>query len=246
MARSKKKQRAAIDLDSVEAVSLDAFGTILELLPPAPDLIRELAVRWGFEISEEEAWQALGAEIGYYRSHHLEGHDQASLIDLRLRCAGVLLENLPEEVQEKLTAAELLPAMLGSLQFRPYPDVEDALARIRRAGLPAVVVSNWDISLIEVLEQCGLAGYIDHVVSSATVGAAKPAPAAFRRAAELLDLPPERIVHIGDEPELDVAGARAAGMQAVLLRRYGDPDDAATAGDAATPVITTLTDFPVG
>lgn len=224
---------------AIQAISLDAFGTILELMPPAPALVRELRAHWGIEISEAEAGKALAAEIGYYRAHHLEGRDEASLADLRRRCAGVLLENLPETVRGQLDAAEILPAMMASLQFRPYPDVPAALERFRDQGWAAIVISNWDVSLPAVLDRCGLAPQIDHVISSAAVGAAKPDPAPFRHGAELLGVDPATVVHIGDEPKLDIAGARAAGMCPVLIRRSGDT----ATPDPEVPVITRLTDL---
>lgn len=231
-------------MNSIKAVSLDAFGTILELMPPAPALVEELRIGWGLEVSEAEAGQALAAEISYYRAHHLDGRDEESLADLRLRCAAVLRENLPAKVRGRLDAAGILPAMMRSLRFRPYPDVPEALERFRDDGLPVVVVSNWDVSLTEVLERCDLSPYVDHVVSSAAVGAAKPDPEPFERGLELLGLEPAAVVHVGDEPRLDVAGATAVGMRPVLIRRRGETATPGPEGrDLDTPVIASLAEF---
>jgi FMN phosphatase YigB (HAD superfamily) len=59
-------------------------------------------------------------------------------------------------------------------------------------------------------------------VSSAELGAAKPAPAAFRRALTLAGVPAAEAVHVGDRVEEDVEGARAAGIAPVLVVREGD------------------------
>lgn len=206
-------------MSDIKGVFLDAFGTILELEPPAPKLVRALRDGWGLSVSEEEAGRALRAEITYYRAHHLDGYDAESLAELRFRCAGVLHRELPERVRAAASPAELLPAMLGSLEFRPFPDVTAALRRFRKAGLLLAVVSNWDVSLHEVIERCRLDGLVHHVVSSAEAGSAKPDPAPFERALELTGIEPESVVHIGDEPELDVTGARAAGITPVLIQR---------------------------
>lgn len=226
------------DVKAVRGLTLDAFGTVLELESPAPILVGRLREEWGVEVSLSAVVRAFSAEISFYRSHHLDGFDRPSLADLRLRSAAVLLDHLPESVRERVDATALLPLMMGSLRFRPYPDVREALERFRMAGLGLAVVSNWDVSLGDVIDRCGLGSLVDHVVSSAEVGAAKPSPVPFQRALELLGLEPSVVVHIGDEPDLDLAGARAAGISPVLIRR--DPGRNPEPSPAATPVITTL------
>jgi len=202
-----------------KGVLLDAMGTLVELEPPAPFLVEEISGRWAVEISVAEAEAALAAEIGYYKAHQLDGRDEASLAELRRRCAGVLHGALPAAARERLDPGELVPAMLASLRFRAYSDVPAWLAVLRAAGLKLAVVSNWDVSLGEVLEGVGIAELLDCVVTSAEVGAAKPDPAPFERALECLGLGPEEVVHLGDSPELDLPGAAAAGIEAILISR---------------------------
>jgi putative hydrolase of the HAD superfamily len=194
------------------AVSLDALGTLVELEPPAPRLVAELAGR-GVEISREDAERAFGAEIAYYLDHHLEGRDPESLDALRDRCAAVL--------EHELALSGLREPMLASLRFRAFPDAAPALGELRARGLALVVVSNWDCSLADVLADAGLLELVDAVVSSAEAGAAKPDPAPFRRALELAGVAPGEALHVGDSAENDVAGARAVGIEGVLLARQG-------------------------
>jgi HAD superfamily hydrolase (TIGR01509 family) len=105
------------------------------------------------------------------------------------------------------------------------PDTHDALARLRAAGLRLGVVSNSDGRVEEALEAAGLRDYFDVVVDSTLAGVEKPDPAIFRPALEALGVPPEDALYVGDLYEVDVMGARAAGMPAVLL----------VAEDAAAP-----------
>lgn len=200
-------------------VLLDALGTLVELEPPAPFLVAEIAERWQVEVSVAAAEAALAAEIGYYKAHHLEGRDEGSLAELRRRCAGVLHAALPAAAQRRIDPDELVAALLASLRFRAYPDVPAWLAVLRAAGLKLAVVSNWDVSLGEVLARVGIAELLDCVVTSAAVGAAKPDPAPFEVALECLGLRPEEVVHLGDSPDLDLPGAAAAGIEAVLISR---------------------------
>jgi putative hydrolase of the HAD superfamily len=204
----------------VRAVLLDALGTLVELEPPWPLLRAQLADR-GVAVSDEEARAALAAEIAFYRAHHDEASDAASLARLRDRCAEVLDAALPQHARG---VADLRDALLASLRFRPYPEVGTVLGALRAQGARLIVVSNWDVSLHDVLAVTGLAALVDGAVSSAECGAAKPEAAIFERALVLAgDVAPAAALHAGDTLEADVAGARAAGLEAVLVVRDGAP-----------------------
>jgi putative hydrolase of the HAD superfamily len=198
----------------IRAVLLDALGTLLELRPPAPALRAELAAR-GIEVDGPTAERAFGREIAYYRAHLLDGRDRRSLADLRRRCALVLRDALgvPAPVED------VEAAMLASLRFAAYPDVPGALERLRAGGRRLVVASNWDVSLHDRLAEAGIAARVDGAVASAQVGAAKPDPRVFARALKLASVAPGEALHAGDSPHEDVEGARAAGIEAVLVAR---------------------------
>lgn len=202
------------------AVLLDALGTLLALDPPAPRLRTELAARCGLKLTAAQAEAAMRVEIAYYRAHHLEGRDAATLASLRARCAETLRGALGP-AGRSIPAAALLDALLASLRFIPYPDARLALERLRVRGTRLVVVSNWDVSLHDVLAAGPLGALLDGVVTSAEAGVAKPAVEPFARALALAGVAPEQALHVGDTPALDLAGARAAGIPALLLVRTG-------------------------
>jgi putative hydrolase of the HAD superfamily len=204
--------------EPIRAVLLDALGTLIELERPWPHLVDELAAR-GLVVGEDDARAAMLAEMAYYRAHHDEAVDWTALKDLRRRCAAVVQEQL----QTSLPLDDVLDALLAAIRFRAYPEVPDVLARLRASGARLAVVSNWDVSLHDVLERTGLRPLVDAVVISAELGVAKPDPAIFRAALDRLGAAPEGAVHVGDSLEHDVAGARAAGLEAVLVARNGAP-----------------------
>jgi putative hydrolase of the HAD superfamily len=219
MAADRTQPPAARDVP--RAILLDALGTLVDLVPPAPALAQELGAR-GVVVSEEQAREALLAEMAYYRAHLDQAPDPQGLARLRARCARVLGEALPEAAAA-LAEHELLDALMGSLRFRPYPEVPGVLRALRAHGARLVVVSNWDVSLHEVLHRTGLAALVDAAVSSAELGTAKPAPAIFAHALELAGgVPAADALHAGDSVEADVMGARGAGLQAVLVARHGE------------------------
>lgn len=102
-----------------------------------------------------------------------------------------------------------------------FPDVVPALALLRRRGVRTAIVSNWDSRLPEVLRLLELESYFDALIVSHLEGIEKPHPEIFRRAVAKLRADPQRTLHVGDVPELDLEGARAAGIEAVLVDRRG-------------------------
>lgn len=225
----------------VRAVLLDSLGTLVELDDPVPRLRAELAAR-GFELEDELVGRAFGAEVAYYVEHHVEGRDQSTLAELRNRCASVLRDEL--RVPE-LSLPDAREALLAALSFRAFGDAPAALGELRERGLRLVVVSNWDCSLREVLDSAGLLGLVDEAVPSAEAGAAKPDPRAFEAGLRAAGCEPEEAVHVGDSEENDVAGARGAGIRAVLLRRDGSggADSGSGGADSAVPAIASLAEL---
>lgn len=192
----------------LDAVTIDAYGTLVELDEPVARLSAALCER-GFELSDGVVGAALQAEIAYYSEHKLEGRDEASLRDLLERCAGVFLE----AAGVALEPAEFAGPFGDGLAFRVVEGVLEALARLRSLGLALAVVSNWDASLPQHLERAGVGHWFAEVVTSAAEGVAKPDPRIYELALERLGVEPARALHVGDHPELDGDASRAAGMR---------------------------------
>jgi putative hydrolase of the HAD superfamily len=122
------------------------------------------------------------------------------------------------------------------LWSRVLPGVPDALRDLRAAGLTLVVVSNSDGTVEQGMIATGLRPHLHHVVDSALVGIEKPDPRIFQHALDAVGARPERTLHVGDLYAVDVLGARAAGVHALLLDPYGDwgDVDCARAPDVAS------------
>ncbi len=206
----------------VQAVLLDAFGTLVTLDAPAPRLRALLAERLDVTVTEAQAAEALAAEVSFYRAHMYEGIDVERVAQLHARCAIVLRQALPRSPQLDAAAPGSVTAiLLDTLQFSAYHEVPDVLARLRDAGLRLVVASNWDASLDVVLDRVGLLDAVDGVVNSATVGAAKPDPRLLQSALLLAGVEPSAAVHVGDNFREDVGAAFGAGVRPVLVSRDG-------------------------
>lgn len=97
-----------------------------------------------------------------------------------------------------------------------------AIATLRQRGYRTAVVSNADGRVEALLQDRGLTEHMEFVIDSEVVGVKKPDRRIFDLAVERLDLPAERVLYVGDLYAVDVLGARAAGLDALLL----DPFDA--------------------
>ncbi len=194
-------------LTDLDCVTVDAYGTLLALENPVPALESGLR-RHGVERSSDEIAAALKAEIDYYSEHASEGRDSDSLARLRRDSCELFLDSLAAG----LDPGVFLPDFVASLRFRVEPGAIEGLRLLRGGGLALAVVSNWDCSLEQRLEEAGLRGFFDCIVSSALVGVSKPDPRLLRYALERLSVAPARALHIGDS-ESDREGALAAGMR---------------------------------
>ncbi|PIT57476.1 phosphoglycolate phosphatase [Snodgrassella alvi] len=98
-----------------------------------------------------------------------------------------------------------------SVHTRPYPEVETALALFRARGLPLAVITNKnEILAVELLCQLGLADAFSLVVGGDTLAEKKPSPMPLLHTAEVLGVPIENLLMVGDSAN-DILAAKAAG-----------------------------------
>ena len=111
------------------------------------------------------------------------------------------------------------------------PEAKSVLGELQ-GRYKLALISNFDHPphVHQLLDELALRPFFDAVVVSGDVGVKKPDPAIFAPALEQTGLATDEAIFVGDSPEDDVAGARAAGLQPVLIRRQQDAD-----GDRAEP-----------
>lgn len=133
--------------------------------------------------------------------------------DLVLDAAGVPQSAARDEALNALRAYHARHNLWESVPSVVVP----ALERLRRLGLRIGIVSNANGTLCALFDRLGLAGCVDCVIDSADVGVEKPDARIFERALERLGARRETTVHVGDMYHVDVVGARAAGLHAMLF-----------------------------
>lgn len=204
----------------LRAVLFDAGNTLIHMPWAAEELLTEACLELGFAVTREQALGALRESDRYHSERYLSrtGDDDEAFWrgyhGAALRHLGI--DDPTGERAGFLSYRFGLPHV-----WQPYSDARDACVRLKGLGLALGVVSNGSARVSKLLFQADLLGYLDAVISSQTAGVEKPDPAIFRAALEKLHVRAEEAIFVGDLYDVDVRGARAAGIEAVLLDRQG-------------------------
>jgi putative hydrolase of the HAD superfamily len=135
----------------------------------------------------------------------------------QLSLATLLSElDYPPDLADRLAEEALAVFMEHRNRVEPFADAGPVLRRLA-ADYQLVSVTNGNADP----ELTPLNGVFHHHVTAARAGAAKPDPAVFALALELAGCTPDQCLHLGDEPYLDVDGARRLGIESVWVNRTG-------------------------
>lgn len=223
----------------VKMVTFDLYDTLIEADPPGWIRFQKALELSGFDIELSDVMRAYTAgqrfftvENGRYpiRDRNPEEKEQfqinltgVSLEALDLPADDVTVEKVKSNFRDDTGAGKVLG-------FRAYEEVPDVLEMLRKKKIITAVISNADSDITRLCLQMGFAEQMDLIVTSALVGWEKPDARTFYAALEPFNMPAPNVLHVGDQPDSDVLGARAVGMAAALLDRYdqypGEPENA--------------------
>lgn len=204
---------AEIQTDGIEAVTFDVGGTLITPWPSVGHVYARVAARHGLVDCQPEVLNARFKHA--WRSRPAFNHTRAEWAGL-VDFAFEIFTPVPPSTT---FFDELYDHFTEATPWHMFEDVLPALGTLKSAGLKLGVISNWDERLHPLLKNLGLDHWFHAVIVSCDVAAPKPAPVIFQRAAAALSVPPDRILHVGDESQADLEGALAAGFRAELLQR---------------------------
>ena len=136
---------------------------------------------------------------------------------------GIILDALgvPADRQPAIAEAFHAENRRASVWRVMHDDTPDVLAALRARGLRLGVVSNADGRIAAALAATGLDRHLDAIIDSHVVGVEKPDPRIFQMALDRCGVAPAEAIFVGDIYEIDVVGARSAGLTALLLDPLG-------------------------
>lgn len=208
-------------MQAVRAIFFDIGDTLVFDEPPLCERVGLAIQAAGIPFDPARLSQAFRSGEDYALMHYLNGlpwDDPAVMRESTARILDALgVPPLPDEGRRALRDA------FAAVPFtrRAHPQAIPLLEELRRRGFLVGAISDWEETLPELLAELALAPHLDALAVSARVGVTKPAPALFQEALRQANAQPESSLHVGDWYALDVAGARAAGMQALLFDHAG-------------------------
>jgi len=183
-------------LAAVHTVLFDLDGTFADTAPDLGRALNRMRAERGFE----------PLPIGILRAHASSGARGLLKVGFDL---------VPESEGYQAVRDRFLELYQENLfvDTRLFDGIPELLAIIEARGLPWGIVTNKAKRLAEpLLEKLGMDRRAACIVSGDSTPHIKPHPASLLRAAELLSLPPEQCLYVGDDLR-DVQAARAAGMR---------------------------------
>ena len=198
----------------LRAVVFDVDFTIAR---PGPDLgpegYQRLGARYGLELDPARYDEARKAALATLERHPELEHDEEIWVLFTQR----IIEGMGGSGDTYSCAVEMTRAWEHAQHFDLFDDVMPALDDLRARGLKIGLLSNTARDLEAFVEHHSL--QVDAVLTSRAHGKTKPHGSIFLRMLELLGVEADEAAMVGDTVEDDVEGARAVGMQAVLLDR---------------------------
>ena len=197
----------------VRSLTFDVGGTLIRPWPSVGHVYASAARRYGYsninpEILNRQFTAAWKAKTNFDHSRHAWLQLVQKAFAGSAAAAGIeeFFDNLYQE-------------FAGRQSWRIFDDVFPTLEELRRRGFRLGIISNWDERLRPLLAELDLSPYFESIVISVEAGYVKPERQIFETAISSLAVPAQSILHVGDSPTEDLAGAQAAGLNALFLDR---------------------------
>ena len=209
----------------VKAVFFDFYNTLVYFWPPLDEIqqascaelgleVKKNGIRKGYSLADE--FMARENAVMPLADRSAQDRDSFFAEYERLILKGAGLEVSLHLAQEVWQMASQVPKELDV-----FEDVVPALELLKGRGLILGVISNLRRDMDELCRQIKLDPYLDFCVTSREAGAEKPHAPIFLAALQRARVSAQEAVHVGDQYQSDVEGARAVGIRPVLLDREG-------------------------
>lgn len=211
----------------VNAVFFDAGDTLLSPHPSFHELFSRVLVERGWAVTPDEVGSVMErmapsfVEVMDRLASGSWSTSREASIEFWGRLYALALADLGVPDPGGEMAAALYSRFTRYESYRLFPDALPALLALKEAGLLIGLISNFEDWLEGMLIEMEVAGLFDLMVISGKEGMEKPDPAIFRLALERSGVQAHRAMYVGDHPRIDVRGAQAVGMSAVLVDRRG-------------------------
>ena len=209
----------------IKAIFFDWFNTLAHYHPPREELESQALKELGFDVSPKSISYGLylGDKHMYEENARRPIRDRSQDEQTKLYADfhRIILKETGIDATDG-QVMQLLARMFqlnASMKFVLFDDVPDTLKDLKTKGLKLGLLTNLQTEVNSMCRELGISEYLDFTVTSAEVGADKPQPPIFLKALQLAHVNAAEAIHVGDQYQNDVVGARGVGISPLLLDR---------------------------
>lgn len=209
----------------IKAVFFDLYLTLVRYQPSQEEL-------------EAKALKSLGINVTADALHHpiltanefiyqqiarrpLSRRSRKETMALYMEYQRIVLKEAGIDTEENVVLGLLGIMQQAKMDLVLFDDVPAALDDLKKRGLKLGLISNIEKDMTATLDKLSLSSRLDIVVTSQDAGFTKPQPEIFRHALGMAKVRPAEAVYVGDQYQVDIIGAKQAGMKGILLDRDG-------------------------
>lgn len=211
-------------MSTIKVVFFDVGATLLTPAQNEGTVFFEIAKQLAVRIDPHEVRAKVPQMYELYEQLY-EQDDSFWSDDVRARAIWIEMYEflasllaVPRESQRPLAEA-VYRYYFSPTAWKTYDDVLPTLDALQARGMRLGLISNWDSTLVPIMQGLQMEHYFETILSSAVVQLHKPMPEIFHLALSSLDVSASEAMHVGDHPYADVEGARGVGITPVLLDR---------------------------
>ncbi|MFC1951419.1 HAD family hydrolase [Chloroflexota bacterium] len=210
----------------IKAVFFDWFNTLADFKPPRHELYGQAFWQFGIELPPEDVIRGVLIADRHFFEENVKSpvrtRNPQEQMEVYLHYPKAILAESEVKAPEELSlkVIQIVTEQFKKSTFVLFDDVLAALEALKQRNLILGLLTNATKDTISVYHELGLESYLNFVITSEEAGADKPKPLIFRAALARAGVNAAEAVHIGDQYELDVVGAREVGIVPILIDRY--------------------------
>ena len=210
----------------IKAVFFDWFNTLADYKPPRYQLHSQACHEFGIELSPELVRRGVLAADKYFFDENLqspvEKRSQETKAQVYLHYQEIVLGEAGAKVARPVLLAimDRVRRLFAGATWALFDDALSTLKTLKERKLILGLLTNLSQDMDTVFSKLGLKPYLAFAVTPGEAGADKPLPPIFLLALERAQVKASEAIHVGDQYNIDVVGARGVGIQPILLDRY--------------------------
>jgi len=213
-------------LRMIKAVFFDWFYTLARFEPPRHQLYSQAFQEFGIELPPEKVMRGILIADQYFFEENAKSpvaeRGPEEQLEVYINYPNTILTEAGANATRELSlkVMQRVRGRFKGVAFSLFNDVLPTLKVLKQQNLTLGLLTNLDSDMVSICCELGLEPYLDFVVTAKEAGADKPKPPIFLAALDKAGINASEAVHVGDQYKLDVIGARAVGINPILIDRY--------------------------